>query len=222
MTILVAGATGKVGRSLVKRLHEANARILLATRSRTVEPPSKAVKFDWFDEKTYAAPFEADPNIDKIFLIQPDILIPCSSALEKGDFVNGRVHEYLADRGVDYVILRPTSFTACGDSKVAYVSVDDIVQVACDALFAEKTTNNDVFIVGPQLYSHDGKLTSEEFQKALLNFGMEEKYAGMLGYIHGQIASGNEAAVTKTPNAYVGKYSLPEYFKAHKDTWIKA
>ena len=66
------------------------------------------------------------------------------------------------------------------------------------------------------------KLTSEEFQKALLNFGMEEKYAGMLLYIHEQIASGNEAAVTKMPNAYVGKYSLPEYFKAHKDTWIKA
>ncbi|KAF9474123.1 NAD(P)-binding protein, partial [Pholiota conissans] len=237
MTIFVTGATEKVGKSL-------------------------AVKFDWFDEKTYAAPFEADPNIEKIFLIQPAIFDPLvyikpfvelaittgikrfvyvsSSALEKGDFVNGKVHEYLADRGVDYVILRPTSvigerwqikfgtvyyhsirekgenFSACRDGKVAYA--------ARDALLSEKTTNNDVFIVGPQLYSHDEvpallsdvpgrkithrKLTSHEFQKTLQNFRME-KYAGILVYIHEQIASGNEVAVTKTPNAYVGKYSLP-------------
>ena len=133
MTILVTGATGRVGRCLIKRLHTAKQPILVATRSGAFEEPHKAVKFDWFDEKTFGAPFDANTDIDKVFLIQPAVsdalayvkpfvelaitkgvkrfIYVSSSALEQGDMVNGKVHEYLAHREVDYCVLRPTTFT---------------------------------------------------------------------------------------------------------------
>ncbi|KAF8182088.1 hypothetical protein BJ912DRAFT_979059, partial [Pholiota molesta] len=196
MTILITGATGRVGKSVVNILHSAGIPILLATRSGTGESPIKAVKFDWLDKTTYGAPFEADSHIDKVFLIQPPVfdslayvkpfvelgitkgvkrfVFVSSSALKKGDFVHGKVHEYLEGLGIDYAILRPTSFienfgtffcygiremdqifTASGDGKLALVSVDDVAEAARDALLAEKSPNSDIEIVGTQLYSYD-------------------------------------------------------------------
>ncbi|KJA18757.1 hypothetical protein HYPSUDRAFT_69673 [Hypholoma sublateritium FD-334 SS-4] len=197
MTILVTGATGRVGRCLIKRLHAAKQPILLATRSGSFDEPHKAVKFDWFDGKTYEAPFDVVSAIDKVFLIQPAVSDPLvylkpfvelaitkgvkrfvyvsSSALEAGDMVHGKVHEYLARRGVDYYVLRPTTFTenfgvafrptinmfdsvfsASGGGKSAFVSVEDVAQAAFTALVAEKSPNlRDPIVVGPQLYSMD-------------------------------------------------------------------
>lgn len=133
MTILITGGTGKVGRCLVKLLEATKQPILLATRSGTFDGPHKAVKFDWFNQDTYEAPFSGYPSIDKVFLIQAEVFDPLayikpfvelaivkgvkrfvyvsSSALEEGSLVNGKVHAYLAHRGVDYCVLRPTTFT---------------------------------------------------------------------------------------------------------------
>ena len=74
MTVLVTGGTGQTGLILCRLLNEANISLLSCSRSGTAPRPYKAVKFDWFDEKTFKSPFRADPKIDRVYLIVPSVM----------------------------------------------------------------------------------------------------------------------------------------------------
>ena len=133
MTVLVTGGTGKTGLVLSRLLKEANISVLICSRSGTAPTPYKAVKFDWFDEKTFENPFKTDPNIDRVYLIVPSVMGQLSTvkplidlAISKGvkrfvlltasqaeigsPVLMGKVHEYLLNIKVDYTVLRPTWF----------------------------------------------------------------------------------------------------------------
>ncbi|KDR83084.1 hypothetical protein GALMADRAFT_238896 [Galerina marginata CBS 339.88] len=193
MTILITGGTGKTGGKLAQLLQAAQQPVLIASRSGVAPGPFKAVEFDWTDEKTFENPFKADPNIDKVYLVatvpfelvKPFIdlavakgvkrIVFCSAtAMEKGMYSYGKIHEYIVDVGVDYVVLRPSWFienfgtayapsilqtdtiwTVAGDGRVPYVSVDDIAKAAFDALVAKEGANTDYYVLGPKLYNHD-------------------------------------------------------------------
>lgn len=77
-TVLVTGATGKVGRRLVARLREAGHEVRAVSRS-------TAIRFDWQDESTWAA---ALAGVDAAYLIPPDEPIPAealaAAAVEAG------------------------------------------------------------------------------------------------------------------------------------------
>ena len=64
VTVLVIGGRGKTGLVLSRLLSEANRSVLICSRSGTAPSPYKAVKFDWFDDRTFENPFVTDPNID--------------------------------------------------------------------------------------------------------------------------------------------------------------
>ncbi|KAJ6517497.1 hypothetical protein C8R47DRAFT_960668 [Mycena vitilis] len=132
MTILLTGGTGKSATPLAKLLLQAQIPVLLATRSGWVSAPFKAVPFDWFDATTYQHPFDAESNIDRIYLIAPPVLEPLpqmkpfidlaiqkgvkrfvlmsSAVIEEGGPIQGKVHEYLRSCGVEYCVLRPSWF----------------------------------------------------------------------------------------------------------------
>ncbi|KAF8965090.1 hypothetical protein BDZ97DRAFT_1659434 [Flammula alnicola] len=132
MTTLITGGTGKTGLALAKLLHAANRPVLITSRAGKAPEPFKAVKFDWFDKTTYENPFNADPKIDRVYIIVPGIfdvlsylgpfidlavskgvkrfVLLSTSQLEPGDGPLGKVHQYLLDIGVDYAVLRPTWF----------------------------------------------------------------------------------------------------------------
>lgn len=132
MTILLTGGTGKSARPLAQLLLNANIPVLLANRSGNVPAPFKGVRFDWFDASTYQLPFGVDNNIDKIYLIAPQVLDPfphmkafidfaiqksvkrfvlmSAAVLEVGGPLMGKVHEYLASLAVEYCVLRPSWF----------------------------------------------------------------------------------------------------------------
>jgi len=132
MTILVTGGTGKTGLILSRLLREANQSVLIASRSGTAISPYKAVKFDWFDDKTFENPFKADSNIDRVYLVVPSVydqltvvkpfidlaiskgvkrfVLLSVSQTEIGSPPTGKIHEYLLDIKVDYAVLRPTWF----------------------------------------------------------------------------------------------------------------
>ncbi|CAA7268487.1 unnamed protein product [Cyclocybe aegerita] len=178
MTILVTGGTGKTGLAGV------------------APEPFKAVKFDWHEPSTFENPFHADTKIDRVYLVAPNevdclalmkpfidlaitkgvkrfVLITVTQA-EKGGPFYGKVHEYLANLGVDYVVLRPTWFmenfvtyargirdndsivSVTKTARLPFVAIEDIAQAAFDALVAEKSANTDVYVIGPELWSYDG------------------------------------------------------------------
>ena len=213
MTILVTGGTGKTGLVLSRLLKEANQSLLIASRSGTAPSPYKAVKFDWFDDKTFENPFNADSSIDRVYLVLPSVPDRPTKAKQFIDLAISKgvkrfvllsatqespaiaeVHKYLLEIKIDYAVLRPTWFMgACiptrfprystsvnplfaenfGNSfcqsireqneisglakggRVPFISVEDIAQVAYDALFAKERPNKDYYIVGPELFSYD-------------------------------------------------------------------
>ena len=133
MTVLVTGGRGTTGLILSRLLKEANTSVLICSRSGTAPSPYTAVKFDWFDDKTFENPFKKDPNIDRVYLIVPSVIGQLSAvkpfidlAISKGvkrfvlltasqaeigsPVLMGKVHEYLLNIKVDYTVLRPTWF----------------------------------------------------------------------------------------------------------------
>ncbi|KAF8150624.1 hypothetical protein B0H34DRAFT_665422 [Crassisporium funariophilum] len=201
--ILLTGGTGRTAQLLTPLLHKANQHVILTSRSGIVDPsqPSQSshpVRFDWKDASTYEHPFKAagsDP-IDRVLLVLPPTLgwfpyaqtfidfaiakgvkrfvLLSATVCDIGESDMGRVHEYLAQVGVDYCILRPTWFfenftteqvesirdentlyTATEDGKVPWISVEDIADEACSALLAEGKYDIERFILGPDLYSYD-------------------------------------------------------------------
>ncbi|EDR01986.1 uncharacterized protein LACBIDRAFT_310140 [Laccaria bicolor S238N-H82] len=197
MTILITGGTGKTGLKLAHVLNEAGHAVLLTSREGEVPHPFKGVKLDWLDPSTFTNPFDADPAIDRVYVVGPigvldtlphvkpfidlaltkgvkRFVVLSGSPVPKGGPIAGKVHEYLAEIGVDYAVLRPTWFienfstafvapirahnrivSAAKDGRLAFVSVDDIAQAASDALLDEKSWNSDRYIVGPELFSYD-------------------------------------------------------------------
>jgi uncharacterized protein YbjT (DUF2867 family) len=69
MTItLVLGATGKVGRELVKELHTPNTQVRLGVRKQPLDVTYDTVQFDFDVPATYAKAFD---GVDKLFLLTP-------------------------------------------------------------------------------------------------------------------------------------------------------
>jgi len=133
MTTLITGGTGNTGSRLARLLDAAGYPILVASRSVSQRSPFNSVLLDWFNPETFENPFDADPNIDRVYLVVPVVLnsLPIFKpfidlAIQKGvkRFVLltsvhcdpgtpglGEVHQYLIDTGVDYTVLRPSWFT---------------------------------------------------------------------------------------------------------------
>ncbi|KAJ7227567.1 hypothetical protein C8J57DRAFT_1197399 [Mycena rebaudengoi] len=133
MTILVTGGTGKTATALAHLLHKANQPFLVASRdAHKVAAPFTGTRFDWLDATTYNIPFEAAPDIDRVYLIAPPVLdmlppmkvfiefaiekgvkrfvLMSAAMFEKGGPIMGQVHAYLATLPIEYMVLRPSWF----------------------------------------------------------------------------------------------------------------
>ncbi|BCW86937.1 NAD(P)H azoreductase [Alphaproteobacteria bacterium SO-S41] len=123
MTVLVTGATGKTGRSLVPLLQQNGIPHRAASRS-------GAAPFDWTDPATWDAALE---GVTAIYLIAPGnvpdpyarmiafceraqakgvtrFVLLSMSSLPAGPWGHGLVHQWLIDHAVDWAVLRPTAF----------------------------------------------------------------------------------------------------------------
>ncbi|KAJ3509039.1 hypothetical protein NLJ89_g5433 [Agrocybe chaxingu] len=278
MTILITGGTGQTGAKLAQLLHNANVDFLITTRKGIAPEPFKAVQFDWTDASTFENPFKL-ANIDKIYLIAPPVMdalpvmkpfielaiakgvkrfvLLCGTAVGKGGPFVGKVYEYLAQRGVDYDVLRPTwfmenfgtffyksiredneVFTVAKDGRVPFVAAEDIAKVAFDVLTADKSSNDECFIIGPELFSYDEatallsevlgrkithkRVTNAEEQAIFRANGLKEDYAVLLNTIEARLADDVDAALVGDSKSITGKTKLRDFFEANKQLWIKA
>ncbi|TFK41647.1 hypothetical protein BDQ12DRAFT_663693 [Crucibulum laeve] len=196
MTILITGGTGKTGLKVARILHNASHSVLLTSRSGKAPEPFKAVPLEWTDPSTFENPFKVDSSIDRIYLVGPEIIdmlplvkpfidLAVSKGVKhfvfmsaaqyvKGGPTMGKVHEYLANVGVSYFVVRPTWFidnfsqaflgtikdedalySITEDGKIRFVSTDDIAEVIADALLAEGAPNRAPLVFGPEALSYD-------------------------------------------------------------------
>ncbi|KAJ7242691.1 hypothetical protein C8J57DRAFT_1726263 [Mycena rebaudengoi] len=180
MTILLTGGTGKSPRPLAQLLLNANIPVLLANRSGNVPAPFKGVRFDWFDASTYQLPLGVDNNIDKIYLIAPQVLDPfphmkafidfaiqksvkrfvlmSAAVLEVGGLLMGKVHEYLANglllAYAAHIREHNEIANRAGAGLIGWISTDDIADVAFKALTDPVIEHANPIMVGPELFSY--------------------------------------------------------------------
>jgi festuclavine dehydrogenase len=129
-TVLLTGGTGKTATRLAALLQAQNIPVLLTSRQgqSNIPSPFKGVKFDWADPSTYENPFNEDSTIDKVYLVAPPqidmqpfvevamkkgvkrFVLLNSLLSEKGGPAHGKLHAFLAESGVDYCVLRPSTF----------------------------------------------------------------------------------------------------------------
>ena len=140
-SILVLGGTGKIGKRIADQLASAAIPTLVASRSGEA-PQNKwltGVKFDWFDQSTWEAPWKAagEHSVRAVYIIAPPILdsapimiqfvdfalsrgtrrfvLQSGTPLEAGDgWGMGQLHAYVRRLGnegrADWAALRPTWF----------------------------------------------------------------------------------------------------------------
>lgn len=132
-SLVYLGGTGKTSIRLAKLLQAANLPVLLTSRSGNVPSSFQGVQFDWLDSTTYGNPFQnINIPIDRVYLVGPPVanvfepmkefidfsitqgvkrfVLLSATVSEKGGLLIGTVHEYLADSGIDYCVLRPSWF----------------------------------------------------------------------------------------------------------------
>ncbi|KAF8646465.1 hypothetical protein AX16_007202 [Volvariella volvacea WC 439] len=132
-TILITGGRGKTGSVLAQKLQSSGYSTLLTTRDPSkVAPPFKGVKFDWLDQSTFENPWNVDPNIERVYLVVPEVpddfmhvkpfvdlavkkgverfVLLSATVFEKGKPGTGLTHEYLESLGVGFHVLRPSWF----------------------------------------------------------------------------------------------------------------
>lgn len=131
MTILVLGGRGKTAKPLADRLESRNISFLVGSRTRRQDGGSyRHVIFDWLDRTTYGNCFPE--IIQAVYMVAPEVqdcqtpmrefidyacdkgtkrfILLSSSAVPRGGPFFGHVHQYLATRGVEYSVLRPSWF----------------------------------------------------------------------------------------------------------------
>ncbi|KAH9487303.1 Agroclavine dehydrogenase [Psilocybe cubensis] len=174
-------------------------------------------------------------------------------------FPAGVVHQQLIDAGVDFVVVRPTwfiqnfdnlgitnfstIFSAAQDGKVPFVSTEDISQAVFEGLTAEKSPNDSIFVVGPELLTYEDaakiissvlgrtitykRNTIEEQAALYTQVGAPADYAKLLAALDADVAKGTEEAVFNDAEAaakgrlFVGKHTLLEFFKEGKNVQAK-
>ncbi len=121
--VLVTGATGKTGRSVVANLKEAG--VAHRAASRGAEP-----RFDWTRRETWDAALEgvgavylvAPPTVDDPYSRMIEFLRLATdrgvgrfvflsmASLPAGGFAHGQVHQWLKDNSADWAVLGPSAF----------------------------------------------------------------------------------------------------------------
>lgn len=134
-SILLLGGTGKVSSRIAPLLSSNGYSVLLASRSGNAPslPHCHGIKFDWFDQSTYANAFSSNHAISAIFIVAPSIVdqlpftkifidlaiskgikrfvLLSASVMSVGDGpMMEAVSKYLVSLDVEYAILRPTWF----------------------------------------------------------------------------------------------------------------
>lgn len=183
--VLVTGASGKTGKSLVAQLQAQGAAYRAATRGS--EPP-----FDWTAPQTWDAALDrvgaiylvAPPTVDDPYSKMIEFLKVAGSrrlvflgmaSLPADGPAHGQVRQWLKDNRDDWAVVAPSAFmqnfaegshlaTVRGedaifsndeDGRVPFISADDIARAAFALLTRPAGQNREVLVTGEEALSYD-------------------------------------------------------------------
>ncbi|KAF9474125.1 NAD(P)-binding protein [Pholiota conissans] len=232
MVFLVIGGTGKMSTHLSKLLQVANLPFLIASRRGKAPEPYKAVAFDCIDRMYIIGParvYEHFPIVKPFIDLAKSkgvkrFVLLSTSQVEAGGPLQGALHQYLIDIGVEYTVLQNFGDTltagirdgnqtvsATGDGRTPFVSTEDIAQVAFEALTAESSLNKDILIFGPKLLSNDDvaelfssilgrkithqRIPIEALEQTFVRIGLSQQYAKVLGKFETNVLKRREVQV---------------------------
>lgn len=146
-----------MARCIAPLLKQAGHPTVIASRKGTAPAGYAGVRFDWLDDSTYGAPFQAVSNIASIFLVAPATSDPfppmkafidfgitkgvkrfvllSASVFEAGGPVMGQVHQYLIDVKVEFAALRPSWFMG----ELASNEIRSLADVLCAKKISRST-----------------------------------------------------------------------------------
>ncbi len=183
--VLVTGASGKTGRSLVAQLQAQGVAYRAATRG--AERP-----FDWTAPATWEAALEdvgaiylvAPPTVDDPYSRMIEFLKVAGArrlvflgmaSLPAGGPAHGQVHQWLQDNSDDWAVVAPSAFmqnfaegshlatirdedaiySNTEDGRVPFISAEDIARAAFALLTGPAGRNGDYLVTGGEALSYD-------------------------------------------------------------------
>ena len=198
------------------------------------------------------------PFIDKALAMDAKRFVLLSSTqLQEGGPAMGQIHAYLRKVASEWAVLRPSWFmqnfinephlssinnenaiySATGDGRVPFVSVDDIAGVGAHILLQADAPEHDLPITGPELLSYDDvasqisraagrtvrhvRLTVEELAERHQRFGLPADYAQTLAGLDAIIAARREEKLSGVVEANTGRpgVSFASFAEEHAATW---
>lgn len=198
------------------------------------------------------------PFIDKALAMGTRRFVLLSSTqLQEGGPAMGQIHAYLRKVAPEWGVLRPSWFmqnfisephlssingesaiySATGDGRVPFVSVDDIAAIGARILLQTDAPEHDLPITGPELLSYDDvasqigraagrtvrhiRLTVDELAERHRRFGLPADYAQTLAGLDAIIAEGREERLSGVVEAITGSLgiSFASFVEAHAAVW---
>ncbi len=129
-------------------------------------------------------------------------------------------------------------YSATGDGKIPWVSVDDIAAVAFQAVTGEQPPNTDYLILGPELLSYDqvadiltdviGKkivhvnVPAAELEARYKSIGIPEDYANLLAVLDTGVKHGAENRTNDIVLSVTGKQpgTFRAFAEGNKAVWL--
>lgn len=183
--VLVTGASGKTGRSLVSQLEQEGVAYRAATRG--AERP-----FDWTDPATWEPALDgvgalylvAPPTVDDPYSKMIEFLKVAGprrlvflgmASLPAGGPAHGQVHQWLKDNSDDWAVVAPSAFmqnfaegshlatirgedaiySNTADGRVPFISAGDIAAAAFALLTGPAGRNREFLVTGAEALSYD-------------------------------------------------------------------
>ncbi|TFK21387.1 NmrA family protein, partial [Coprinopsis marcescibilis] len=200
MTTLITGGGSTVGSHLAQLLKTEGRNVLFASRSGRVPEGFDSVKLEWDEPATFHNPWtQRSLDIDSVYIVGPPadfnplkqvgpfidlavtkgvkrfVYLSATEADKNNDSGGlGQVPGYLEERGLDYVVLRPTWFidnlgtqfaykinqfnlfeTIVPTGRIPFVAAEDIARVGAEFIVTKNAKYRDPVIIGPELLRYD-------------------------------------------------------------------
>ncbi|OJD26759.1 hypothetical protein ACJ73_01848 [Blastomyces percursus] len=239
MTIFLGGR-GKTTRRLASIFSTAATEVpfLIASRTSCPSSPYRHVPFDWFDESTWAQPFNAsEPNSHPAPVPSREYTLSARPFFGHGPADDAITENFSEGQHLLSIKEESLIYSAKGEGRIPFVSAEGIARVAFRSLTDARLHNTEHLILGPELLSHDDledilssvlgrtithvNLSEAGFSARMEStLGIPQEYAQMLAVLETNAKNGAEDRMNNDAEKMTGK-GFRDFAEASSGCWVK-